>query len=242
MRRLILTLLLLATPLAHADRVKIAVAANFTAAMKELSALFHESTGYTAVVSYGSTGKLYAQILNGAPFQVFLAADRERPSMLHAAGLGDSPYTYAIGRLALWSPDPSLVDDRGEVLQRNDFARLAIANPKTAPYGAGAIQVLRKLGVETQTRSKMVRGDNIAQTYQFVMTGNVPLGFVAVSQVATNAQGSVWVPPQSLYPPIRQDAILLERGRDTPAAVSFVRFLQTDAARAVIRRHGYATG
>lgn len=242
MRRLLLLYLLLITPLAHADRVKIAVAANFTAAMKELSALFHQSTGYTAVVSYGSTGKLYAQILNGAPFEVFLAADRERPSMLHDAGLGDSPHTYAIGRLALWSPDPTLIDDRGEVLKRNDFARLAIANPKTAPYGAGAIEVLRKLGVEAQTRSKIVRGDNIAQTYQFVVTGNVPLGFIAVSQVLANSQGSAWVPPQSLYPALKQDAILLERGREAPAALSFVRFLQSDAARAVIQRHGYATG
>lgn len=239
MRRMLLILLLLA-PTLQAGQVKVAAAANFTAAMKELATLFRQTTGHQALVSFGSTGKLYAQIVNGAPFQVFLAADRKRPQMLHLDGQGEAPFTYATGRLALWSPDSDLIDDRGEILSTEHIARLAIANPKTAPYGTGALQVLQAKGVLPELRRKLVRGDNIAQTYQFVATGNVPMGFVAISQVIDRDRGSLWIPPQALYDRLDQDAILLSRGVDDPAAQAFVRFLGSDEARAVIQRYGYA--
>ena len=241
MRKLLLLFLLLVIPHAHAGTVKVAVAANFTAPMRELAKSFERATGHRALVSYGSTGKLYAQIIHGAPFEVFLAADRERPALLHEAGLGEAGFTYAIGRLALWSPDPGLIDDARALLQQAGFSRLAIANPKTAPYGVGALQVLEALGALQSVQAKLVRGDNIAQTYQFVMTGNVPLAFVAISQVTDQNEGSLWVPPQSMYEPLRQNAILLERGREAPAAQAFIDYLQSPAARSLIARYGYAT-
>ncbi len=224
----------------HAAQVKVAVAANFTAPMREIAARFHETTGYEALVSYGSTGKLYAQIIHGAPFQVFLAADRERPRLLHESGLGATPQTYAIGRLALWSADPGLIDG-STVLKAADFDRLAIANPKTAPYGIGALQILEALDVESQLKRKLVKGDNIAQTYQFVMTQNAQLGFVALSQVQDGHEGSVWVPPQSLYDPLLQDMVLLENGKADPAALAFVDFLFSDEVQQITKRYGYGT-
>lgn len=242
MPRLLLISLALWLPIAQADTVKVAVAANFTATMKELAGLFQRATGHSVLVSYGSTGKLYAQILHGAPYQVFLAADRERPALLHQAGRGMRPVTYAIGRLALWSPDPELVDSEGLILHEGTIERLAIANPKTAPYGAGALQVLEALGVKDRLASRLVRGDNIAQTYQFVYTGNVPLGFVAASQVINSKGGSYWMPPQAYYQPIRQDAILLSGEKPTEAALSFLQFLQSGEAREVIERFGYDQG
>lgn len=219
-------------------QVMVAVAANFTAPMKELSQRFEQQTGHRAIVSYGSTGKLFAQIHNGAPFEVFLAADQERPRLLFEAGMGDEPTTYAIGRLVLWSADPDLIDDEASVLYASDaFDRIAIANPKTAPYGAAAMQILQALGVQQQLMPKLVRGDNIAQTYQFVMTGNAQLGFVAMSQVGEH--GSKWIPPDSLHAPIRQDMVLLDKGRSNAAAVALVDFLRSDDGRAITRRYGY---
>lgn len=242
MLRLLLTLLLLSLPtLACSARIHVAAAANFTAPMKEIARLFAARTGHEAVVSFGSTGKLYAQIHHGAPFQVFLAADQERPGLLHAADKSGPPRTYAIGRLALWSADPDLVDSAGQVLAGDGFERLALANPKTAPYGVGAMQILDALGLSGAVQPRLVRGDNIAQTYQFVMTGNAQLGFVATSQVAGRNEGSVWIPPQSLYTPLRQDVVLLEKGREDPAASEFVDFLFSEAAQQVVLRYGYAT-
>ncbi len=225
---------------ALAAKTTLAVAANFTAPMKELVRQFEEQTGHQAVVSYGSTGKLYAQIQNGAPFDIFLAADQQRPQRVHQAGLGQAPKTYAIGRLVLWSRDPGLIAGDSDVLARGNFSRVAIANPKTAPYGAAAMQIIEALGHAQRLAAKLVRGDNIAQAYQFVMSGNAQLGFVAASQVQGSGTGSRWVPPTSLYAPIRQDAVLLNRGRDNPAAQAFMEFLDGPAARRVADRYGYA--
>ncbi len=225
--------------LATAGEVKVAVAANFTPAMKETATAFTAATGHQAIISYGSTGKLYAQIIHGAPFEVFLAADQVRPKLLAEAGLAETPFTYAVGRLVLWSTDPTRVDDKGEVLKSGDFARLAIVNPKTAPYGAAAVQVMQSLGTLAALRPKLVRGDNIAQTYQFILTRNAQLGFVALSQVTLDPKGSLWSPPQILYDPLLQDAVLLERGAANPVAKALVVFLQGPEARAIIGKYGY---
>jgi molybdate transport system substrate-binding protein len=225
---------------ATAAQVKLAVAANFTAPMREIAARFAEATGHQALVSYGSTGKLYAQIRNGAPFHVFLAADRERPRLVYESGLGGEPKTYAIGRLVLWSHDAELIEG-SEALGAGEFARIAIANPKTAPYGSGALQILETLGVKDQLKRKLVKGDNIAQTYQFVMTENAQLGFVALSQVTGSSDGSSWVPPQSMYDPLHQDMVLLTQGSTNPAALAFVDFLLGDEAQQIARRYGYGT-
>lgn len=224
---------------ANAGEVKAAVAANFTAAMREIAGAFHHATGHSVKISYGSTGKLYAQILHGAPFHVFLSADQDRPARLEAAGKASERFTYATGKLVVWSSDAALVDDRGEVLTDGRFKRLAIANPKTAPYGAAAMGALNKLGLADQLGARLVRGDSIAQTYQFVATGNAELGFVARAQVALEDKGSGWLVPQKLYDPIHQDAVLLEAGRSEPAAVALVAYLQSPGARAIIERFGY---
>jgi len=231
-RTLLSLIVVLVSSSVTAAQVKVAVAANFTAPMREIAARFAETTGHKALISYGSTGKLYAQILNGAPFHVFLAADRERPKLVHEAGMSYPPKTYAIGKLALWSHDPDMIDDSA-VLSSGKFKRLAIANPKTAPYGSGALQVLEALGVENQVSGKLVRGDNIAQTLQFVMTENAQLGFVAFSQIADSTDGSYWVPPQTMYDPLHQDMVLLDKGSKNPAALAFVDFLLGDEARRI---------
>lgn len=238
---LLVGLLLSLHAVAGGAQVRVASAANFTAPMKEIAQLFAEHTGHKAVISFGSTGKLYAQIQQGAPFEIFLAADQKRPEMLYAAGMSGPPRTYAIGRLALWSADPDLVDSEGRVLGSNSFRRLALANPKTAPYGVGAMQILASLTLSDSVRPRLVRGDNIAQTYQFVMTGNAQLGFVAASQVAREPGGSVWMPPQSLYTPLHQDVVLLEKGGENPVARAFLTFLFGETAQQVVRRYGYAT-
>lgn len=230
---------MLVTPVAAADKVNVAVAANFTPAMKEIAAAFTTATGHETVVSYGSTGKFYAQIIHGAPFDVLLAADPVRPQLLAAAGLASELFTYAVGKLVLWSADPERVDEKGEVLKTGAFRRLAIANPKTAPYGAAALQVLESLGSLVELEPKLVRGDNISQTYQFVLTGNAQLGFVALSQVTLDPKGSRWEPPESMYDPIYQDAVLLARGMDNPAATALIHFLKGAEARAVIEKYGY---
>lgn len=231
--------LLLAAGPAAAEEVTVAVAANFNAAMKEIAPAFEAATGHTLVASYGSTGKIYAQITNGAPFEVFLAADQKRPQMLEEEGVADGRFTYAVGRLVLWSAYPDLVDGAGAVLKADGFQRLAIANPVTAPYGAAAVQVIENLGLAEALQPKLVRGDNIAQSYQFVATKNAQLGFVALAQVALEPGGSRWPVPTDLYDPIRQDAVLLEKGKDNPAAVALMAYLKGPEARAVIERFGY---
>lgn len=235
---------LLGTNLSLAAEVSVAVAANFTAPMKIIAQHFERDTGHKAVLSFGGTGQFYAQIKNGAPFSVLLAADTLTPAKIEKEGLGvqATTFTYAIGQLVLWSKKPELIDDRGEILKTGNFSKIAIANPKLAPYGAAALEVLNRLGVVNQVKPKIVEGSNIAQTYQFVFSENASLGFVALSQVYEDGklkQGSGWIVPNSMYSPIRQDAILLNPGRDNPAAIALLTYLQSEAAKAVIRKFGY---
>lgn len=236
---------------AYAAEVNVAVAANFSAPMQQIARAFNQDTGHRAILSMGATGSFYAQIRNGAPFHVFLSADDETPQRLEREGLAvaGTRFTYAIGQLVLWSPQPGRVDDRGEVLRTGAFPRLAIANPRLAPYGQAAMQVLDRLGVAAQWQPRLVAGENIAQAYQFVATGNASLGFVALSQVLVDGsmdgrlrEGSAWVVPASLHDPIRQDAVLLSRGQGNPAATALLSYLRGDKARAVIRAHGYGLG
>lgn len=228
-----------ASTVVSAGEVKVAVAANFTAAMKEIATAFEQATGHTTRISYGSTGKLYTQIENDAPFEVFLAADQERPKLLVDAGKASGEFTYAVGKLVLWSTNPALISDGAKVLSGDDFRKLAIANPKTAPYGAAAVEVMQALMLYEMLEPKLVRGDNIAQTYQFVATRNAELGFVAKAQIALDPNGSSWDVDQSLYGPIRQDAVLLEKGDANPAASALMEYLKGDEARAVIEKYGY---
>jgi len=239
----VLALSVLGTPAANAAEAKIAVAANFTAAAKEIGALFEAVTGHKAVFSFGATGQLYTQISQGAPFAVFLAADRARPEKAVAEGLAvpDSRFTYATGRIVLFSRDKGLVKDAA-TLRQGGFARIAISNPVTAPYGAAAVETLMALGLYEQLKPKIVEGANIAQTYQFVATGNAEIGFVALSQIALHDDGSRWVVPADLYKPIAQDAVLLTQGMDNAAARAFVAFLKGPDARAVKEKYGYGAG
>lgn len=229
---------------AQAGEVSVAVAANFTAPMQKIAAAFAQDTGHKAQLSFGSTGKFYTQIKNGAPFQLLLAADDETPARLEKEGLGvaGTCFTYAIGKLVLWSKQPGLVDAKGEVLKTGPFERLAVADPKLAPYGAAAMETLSKLGLLTRWQDKLVQGENIAQAYQFVLTENAPLGFVAMSQVFANGritQGSGWLVPAHLHTPIRQDAIVLASGKDNAAALALAGYLRGEKARQIIRSYGY---
>jgi len=244
MRRFALALSALLSLPSQAGEVSVAVAANFTVPMQKIAAAFERETGHTAILAFGSTGRFHAQVRNGAPFQVLLAGDDETPARLEREGHGvaGTRFTYAIGRLVLWSASPSVVDARGEVLRRPGIAKVAIADPRLAPYGAAAVQVLQKLGVEAAVRPRLVQGESIAQAYQFVATGNAPLGFVALSQVMAEGRithGSAWVVPADLHDPIRQDAVLLTPGKDQPAARALLAFLRSDPARAIVRAHGY---
>jgi len=228
---------------ALADEVKVAVAANFTDAAKEIGALFERMSGHKAVFSFGSTGQLYTQITQGAPFEVFLAADQERPARAVAEGFGvaGSTFTYATGKIVLFSMDADLV--KGEdTLKASRFGKIAIANPETAPYGAAAVETMKALGVFEALQAKIVQGTNIAQTYQFVETGNAELGFVALSQVANIDKGSRWIVPDALYSTIAQDAMLLTSGEGNAAAAAFVSFLKGPEADAVKEKYGYGTG
>lgn len=230
--------------MAQAGEVQVAVAANFTAPMKLIAAEFERSSGHKALLSFGGTGKFYAQIRNGAPFEILLAADAETPRRLEQEGLGvaGSSITYAVGKLALWSADAGLVDAKGEVLTSGNYRHIAIASPKLAPYGAAAQQVLERLGLTTALAPKIVQGENIAQTYQFIKSGNAELGFVALSQVYAQGavkEGSAWIVPAALYSPIRQDAVLLMKGKDNPAAAALLQFMRSEQAQAVIKSFGY---
>ena len=227
-----------------AAEVSVAVASNFTAPMQKIARAFEQDTGHKALLAFGATGGFYAQIKNGAPFQVLLAADKETPARLEKEGLGvvGARFTYAIGKLVLWSKQPSLVDDEGDVLRQGGFDKLAIANPKLAPYGAAAIETLTQLGLLTQLKPKFVEGANIGQTYQFVASENAALGFVALSQVFADGRltaGSAWMVPSRFHTPIQQDAVLLNTGKDNAAATALMRYLQGDKARTIIRAYGY---
>lgn len=224
---------------AAADQINIAVAANFIGPMEEIAKAFESRSGHEVVISSGSSGKLFAQVQHGAPFDLFFSADQGKPSALVAAGLAvpDSRFAYALGRLVLWSPADGLVDGPG-VLRKGGFSKLAIANPRLAPYGQAAIETLENLGLLADLRSRFVQGENIAQTFQFVATGNAPLGFVAASQVIGRG-GSYWSVPGELHEPIRQEAVLLRRAEGSQAAGEFLRFVRSEPSRVVIEAHGY---
>ena len=238
-----LAVLMIAAP-TQAAEVMVAVAANFTAPMKMLAKSFEQDTGHKAQLAFGSTGKFYAQIKNGAPFAVLLAADDETPARLEKEDLAvaGTRFTYATGRLALWSKSLNLVDDKGEVLRSNSFYKIAIADPKLAPYGAAAMEVIHKLGVQASVTLKLVQGESIGQTFQFVNTENAQLGFVALSQISIDGritQGSAWVVPQSMHTPLAQDAVLLNAGKGNAAATALLTYLQSERARSIMRAYGY---
>ena len=226
---------------AHAEEIKVAVAANFAAPMKKISDEFEKDTGNRALLSFGATVQFYAQIRNGAPFDILLAADDRTPKKLEdeKLALPGTQFTYAIGKLVLWSQKANFVDSK--VLERKSFLHIAIANPELAPYGAAAIDTLSKLGLLKELEPRFVKGESIGQTYQFVASGNAELGFVALSQVLKDGRipGSSWIVPQDLYSPIRQDAVILAHGRDNPAAASLLEYLKGEKARAIIRSYGY---
>ena len=235
---------LLATASLQAGEVQVAVAANFTGPMQQIAAEFVKDTGHKAILSFGGTGKFYAQIVNGAPFEVLLAADDTTPAKLEKEGhaVPGSRFTYAVGKLVLWSALPDLVDAKGEVLKTGSFKHLALANPKTAPYGAAAVETMSKLGLLADLQARFVQGENISQTQQFISTGNAELGFVALSQVYKDGKissGSAWLVPAYLHEPIRQDVVLLAKGKDKPAAGALLAYLKGDKARAVIKTFGY---
>lgn len=229
---------------AWADEVQVAVAANFTAPIQAIAKDFEKDTGHKLVASFGATGQFYAQIKNGAPFEVFLSADDTTPEKLENEGetVKGSRFTYAIGTLALWSPKEGYVDAKGEVLKKNDYKHLSIANPKAAPYGLAATQVLAKLNLTEATKGKLVEGQNITQAFQFVSTGNAELGFVALSQIYKDGKvsnGSAWIVPASLHDPIKQDAVILNKGKDNAAAKALVDYLKGPKAAEVIKSYGY---
>lgn len=229
---------------ARAGEVSVAVAANFAAPMKLIASNFSHATGHKALLSFGSTGKLYAQIRNGAPFEVLLAADSGTPQRLIEEGLavGGTQFTYALGQLALWSAQPQLVDEHAKVLGSARFARLALADPKLAPYGAAALETLASLGLADILKPRFVTAESVGQAYQFVASGNAELGFVALSQVVRDGKllaGSVWRVPNGMHQPLRQDLVVLKAGEHRLAARSFAAYLRSDEAREVIRAFGY---
>ena len=229
----------------------VAAAANFSAPLAVLVEGFEGRSGHRVLVSYGASGRLFAQISNGAPFQVFLSADQDKPARLEAAGMtvGGSRFTYAVGSLVLWSRDEGLPSARSQEglarrLRRDDYRRLALANPRLAPYGKAAVEVLENLGLVGVTRGRWVRGENIAQTYQFVSSGNAELGFVALSQVMEGGEitrGGGWVVPSHLHGPIRQDGVLLRRGEGCEACREFIDYLRSVEGRRIIGAFGYGT-
>jgi molybdate transport system substrate-binding protein len=241
-RTLILIAALIAAP-ALADEVQVAVAANFTAPMQKIAPDFEKDTGHKIVAAYGATGKFYAQIKNGAPFEVLLTADDETPVKLEKEGaaVAGSHFTYAIGKLVLWSAKPGVIDDAGEVLKKGGFDHIALANPKLAPYGAAAIETMKALGTYDALQARIVTAENIGQAYQFISSGNAELGFVALSQVLKDGkiEGSAWIVPAKYYTQIRQDAVMLDKGRGKPAAEALLKYLKGDKARAVIKSYGY---
>ena len=230
----------------HAEEIHAAVAANFTAPMKDIAAQYEEQSHHTVILSFGSSGKIFAQIQNDAPYDIFLSADQEKPKALEKAGatVPGSRFTYAIGALALWSAKKDFLNNEFEPLRTGRFNKLALANPRLAPYGAAAVEVMEALNLKQATESKWVMGENIAQTYQFIVTGNADLGFVAMSQIIDKGkvkEGSAWIVPNELYSPIRQDAVLLKRAEDSVAAQDFLNYLKSEKALSIIHSYGYQT-
>lgn len=244
--KLVLGLLMLcASTVALAETVHVAVAANFVEPLKNISAQFEQATGHKVMITGGSTGKIYAQIRNGAPYDLFLAADAKTPARLEQenAIVPGSRFTYAIGKLALWSAKPDYVDQHGEILKKQSFSHIAIAAPKLAPYGLAAMQTLEKMGLDKTLQPKIVQGENIGQTYQFIASGNAELGFVALSQIYKDGKlknGSAWIVDAGYYQPILQDAVMLERAKNNTAATELMRYLKSDAAHKVLHAYGYA--
>jgi len=243
-RSLLALCLLSISSLVYADTTLVAVAANFTKPMNEIAAAFEKSTGHTAQLSFGASGKFVAQFENGAPFEVFLSADDKNPIKLEKSGLAvsGSRFTYAIGKLALWSSTANYVDDQGNILSSGGFKHLALADPKLAPYGAAALEVLKSKGLLEKLQPLFVQGENIAQTHEFISTGNAELGFVALSQIIDNGKitkGSGWIVPETLHSPILQDAVLLKTGANNPAAKALLDFLKSAPALAIIQKYGY---
>jgi molybdate transport system substrate-binding protein len=229
---------------AQAAEAQIAVAANFAEPIKAIAAELQKTSGHRLNITLGSTGKLYAQIRNGAPFDVLLAADAKTPALLEQEGLAlpGSRFTYATGQLALWSARPGRVDDQGAVLRRADLGKVAYAAPKVAPYGAAAVQAMERLGLSAALAPRLVQGESIGQAFSFVFTGNADVGFVALSQVLSGGQlksGSVWVLPPTLYDPIRQDAVVLKRGANNAAAQALMKLLNSPQGRALVASYGY---
>lgn len=244
-RPFVAVLLASACALAHAGEVQVAVAANFAGPIAKIGEAFTAATGHVIKVSAGATGKFYTQIISGAPFEVLIAADDETPKKLIAEGhaVAGSNFTYAIGKLVLWSAQPGFVDAQGAVLASDKVKHVAIANPKVAPYGAAAMEVIKARGLTDTITPKLVTAESIAQAYQFAATGNAELGFVALSQVAVPGKppvGSHWTVPSNLYREIRQDAVLLKVGEKNPVARALLDFLKGDAAKQTIRDFGYA--
>lgn len=239
-RWLIAVAALLSAPLPAAE-TQVAVAANFTEAARAIAAAFEKATGHKATLAFGASGAFYAQISHGAPFEIFLSADSERPARLEKDGLAvpGTRFTYAMGRLVLYSATPGFIDARGAVLGSGGFDKIAIADPATAPYGLAAVETMRALGVQDSLKPKVVTGSSIAQTYQFVSTGAAQLGFVALSQLIAVPGGSRWIVPEKLHTPIDQQAVLLKTGAANPAARAFLAFLKGRTALAIIRRYGY---
>lgn len=232
---LFITALLLNTQV-FADEIYVAVAANFTTTSKAIAELFEKETGHQVKLSFGSTGKFYAQIMNGAPFQVFLAADSTHPQKLaqNGEGIAETLFTYATGKLVLWS----LQEKPENIFKNQQFKKLVIANPETAPYGTAAVEALKAMKLWEQLESKIVKGDNISQTQQFISTGNVEIGFIALAQAMQN--GYFWEVPQEFYTPLRQQAILLKKGSESAAAKAFLNYLKTPPATALITKAGYS--
>jgi molybdate transport system substrate-binding protein len=229
---------------ACAGEVRAAVASNFSAPMERIAPLFEKESGHTVKVSLGSSGKFYSQIKGGAPFDVLLAADEDIPKRLvqEKLAVAGSRFVYATGRLALWSVQPGFVDDKGAVLNRGNFNMLAIADPKLAPYGVAAKETLEKLVMWNAMQRKLVKGENITQTYQFVATENAELGFIALSQIMRDGkvtEGSWWLVPSEMHKPIRQSAVLLSGAKDVAAAQAFLAFLKGPKAAAIMRSYGY---
>lgn len=229
---------------ANAGEVSAAVAANFTAPVQQIAELFQKETGHTVKFSFGSSGKFYSQIQNGAPFDVFLAADEKNPKLLEQEGLAvkDSRFVYALGKLVLWSAKPGFVDDKGAVLGKDGFNKLAYADPKLAPYGLAAQETLQKMNLWDKVQSKLVTGESITQTYQFAATGNAELAFTALAQITKDgkvSEGSWWVVPSDMYNPIKQSAVQLSAAKDPVAAKAFLAFLKSEKALAIIRSFGY---
>lgn len=242
-----LLLILLNSTSAHAELVKLAVATNFTDAMQQIAQAFEQATGHKTSIAYGSSGKLYAQIQHGAPFHLFLSADTDKPHQLAANKLAipSSQFTYATGKLVLWAPGAALVNtDIQSLLTKGDFSHLAIANDKLAPYGKAAIETLAAMGVDQALKQKLVKGENIGQTYQYIRSGNAQLGFVAYSQLMKDKQTQqhdYWVVDAGLHAPIQQDAILLNKGEHNKAAAAFMAYLTSDKVKAIIQSFGYGT-